>query len=409
MESDIEVPFLKPDITEAEVEAVCETLRSGWITTGPKTKRFEKELARYCGVSQFACLNSATAALECALRLLEIGPGDEVITSAYTYTSSCSVIVHVGATPVLVDVAEDSLEMDYGKLESAITSRTKAVIPVDVAGIMCDYDRVFSIVESCAEKFVPHNELQEAIGRVAVVADAAHSLGATYHGKPSGSVADFTAFSFHAVKNLTTGEGGGLTWRDSDAFDGAQMYRRVQTMSLHGQNKSALAKTQLGSWEYDIEEPAYKWNMTDICASIGLAQLQRYPEMLAHRNAMIRRYTEALNGDRVGVTMHYTDEGSSSGHLAITRIAGIGEDVRNEFIVKMAERGVACNVHYKPLPMMTAYQKLGFSIADYPKAFDFYRNEVTLPLYTTMTPSQQEHVIESYLDVLDELGAQTLV
>ncbi len=409
MESDIEVPFLKPDITEAEVEAVCETLRSGWITTGPKTKRFEKELARYCGVSQFACLNSATAALECALRLLEIGPGDEVITSAYTYTSSCSVIVHVGATPVLVDVAEDSLEMDYGKLESAITSRTKAVIPVDVAGIMCDYDRVFSIVESCAEKFVPHNELQEAIGRVAVVADAAHSLGATYHGKPSGSVADFTAFSFHAVKNLTTGEGGGLTWRDSDAFDGAQMYRRVQTMSLHGQNKSALAKTQLGSWEYDIEEPAYKWNMTDICASIGLAQLQRYPEMLAHRNAMISRYTEALNGDRVGVTMHYTDEGSSSGHLAITRIAGIGEDVRNEFIVKMAERGVACNVHYKPLPMMTAYQKLGFSIADYPKAFDFYRNEVTLPLYTTMTPTQQEHVIESYLDVLDELGAQTLV
>ncbi len=405
MEAKMQVPFLKPDITEAEVEAVCDTLRSGWITTGPKTKRFEKELAQYCGVSEFSCLNSATAALECALRLLDIGPGDEVITSAYTYTSSCSVIVHVGATPVLVDVAEDSLEMDYSKLEQAITSRTKAIIAVDVAGIMCDYDRIFSIVEDCADRFVPHNELQESIGRVAVIADAAHSLGATYHGRPSGSVADFTAFSFHAVKNLTTGEGGGLTWRGTEAFDGAEMYRQVQLMALHGQNKSALAKTQLGSWEYDIEEPAYKWNMTDICASIGLAQLQRYPEMLAHRNAMIRRYIEALSGDKVDVIMHYTDMGSSSGHLAITRIAGFDEQKRNDFIVKMAERGVACNVHYKPLPMMTAYRKLGFAIEDYPKAFDFYQNEVTLPLYTVMTDEQQEYTIESFLAALDELGA----
>ncbi len=404
MGAQIEVPFLKPDITQAEIDAVCDTLRSGWITTGPKTKRFEEELAQYCGTSQFACLNSATAALECALRLLDIGPGDEVITSAYTYTSSCSVIVHVGATPVLVDTAVDSLEMDYSKLESAITSRTKAIIPVDVAGIMCDYDRIFSIVESLSSKFVAHNELQASIGRIAVIADGAHSLGATYHGKPSGSVADFTAFSFHAVKNLTTGEGGGLTWKSTDAFDGAQMYKQVQLMSLHGQSKSALAKTQLGSWEYDILEPAYKWNMTDICAAIGLAQLQRYPEMLAHRNSMIHRYTESIDGDRASVIMHYTDEGSSSGHLAITRITNANEQTRNMFITKMAETGVSCNVHYKPLPMMSAYQKLGFSIMDYPHAFDFYQNEVTLPLYTTLSETQLEYVIQTYLKVLDELG-----
>lgn len=404
MGAQIEVPFLKPDITQAEIDAVCDTLKSGWITTGPKTKRFEEELAQYCGTSQFACLNSATAALECALRLLDIGPGDEVITSAYTYTSSCSVIVHVGATPVLVDTAVDSLEMDYSKLESAITSRTKAIIPVDVAGIMCDYDRIFSIVESLSSKFVAHNELQASIGRIAVIADGAHSLGATYHGKPSGSVADFTAFSFHAVKNLTTGEGGGLTWKSTDAFDGAQMYKHVQLMSLHGQSKSALAKTQLGSWEYDILEPAYKWNMTDICAAIGLAQLQRYPEMLAHRNSMIHRYTESIDGDRASVIMHYTDEGSSSGHLAITRITNANEQTRNMFITKMAEAGVSCNVHYKPLPMMSAYQKLGFSIMDYPHAFDFYQNEVTLPLYTTLSETQLEYVIQTYLKVLDELG-----
>ncbi len=403
MGAQMEVPFLKPDITQAEIDAVCDTLKSGWITTGPKTKRFEEELAQYCGTSQFACLNSATAALECALRLLDIGPGDEVITSAYTYTSSCSVIVHVGATPVLVDTAVDSLEMDYSKLESAITSRTKAIIAVDVAGIMCDYDRIFAVVKSASSKFVAHNDLQKSIGRIAVIADGAHSLGATYHGQPSGSVADFTAFSFHAVKNLTTGEGGGLTWKNTNAFDGAQMYKQVQLMSLHGQSKSALAKTQLGSWEYDILEPAYKWNMTDICASIGLAQLQRYPEMLAHRKSMIHRYIEAIDGDKASVVMHYTDEGSSSGHLAITRITGASEDTRNTFITKMAEAGVSCNVHYKPLPMMSAYQKLGFSILDYPNAFDFYQNEVTLPLYTVMSDEQLEYVIESYLQVLDEL------
>lgn len=400
----MQVPFLRPDITQEEIDAVTETLESGWITTGPKTKQFERELAQFCGTSSFACFNSATAALECALRLLGVGPGDEVITSAYTYTASCSVIVHVGAKPVLVDVAEDSLEMDYSKLEEAITPSTKVVIPVDIGGIMCDYDRIFQIVEDHSDAFTPDNELQEAFGRIVVLADGAHSLGATYHGRPSGSVADFTAFSFHAVKNLTTGEGGGLTWRSTDAFDGAELYRRTQILSLHGQSKSALAKTQSGSWEYDIEEPAYKWNMTDISASLGLAQLHRYPGMLARRREILDRYSDAVDGDDADVVMHYTDEGSSSGHLAITRLVGFNEDQRDDFIASMAEDcKVACNVHYKPLPMMSAYQKLGFSITDYPKAYDFYRNEITLPLYSAMTDEQVDYTIESFHSTLGKV------
>lgn len=400
----MQVPFFRPDITQDEIDAVSETMKSGWITTGPKTKQFEKELAQFCGTSRFACFNSATAALECALRLLGVGPGDEVITSAYTYTASCSVIVHVGATPVLVDVAEDSLEMDYYKLEQAITSKTKVIIPVDIAGIMCDYDRIFQIVEDHSDIFTPGNEIQEAFGRIVVLSDASHSLGATYHGKPSGSVGDFSAFSFHAVKNITTGEGGGLTWRSTDAFDGAEFYNDIQLMSLHGQSKSALAKTQPGTWEYDIEVPGYKWNMTDISASLGLAQLHRYPSMLARRRELLNRYSDALDDYGVYVAMHYTDEGSSSGHLAITRLVGFDENQRDRFIATMADdHGVACNVHYKPLPMMTAYQKLGFSIADYPKAYDYYRNEVTLPLYSAMADEQQEYIIDSFLETLDQI------
>ena len=400
----MQVPFFRPDITQDEIDAVSETMKSGWITTGPKTKQFEKELAQFCGTSRFACFNSATAALECALRLLGVGPGDEVITSAYTYTASCSVIVHVGAMPVLVDVAEDSLEMDYYKLEQAITSKTKVIIPVDIAGIMCDYDRIFQIVEDHSDIFTPRNEIQEAFGRIVVLSDASHSLGATYHGKPSGSVGDFSAFSFHAVKNITTGEGGGLTWRSTDAFDGAEFYNDIQLMSLHGQSKSALAKTQPGTWEYDIEVPGYKWNMTDISASLGLAQLHRYPSMLARRRELLNRYSDALDDYGVYVAMHYTDEGSSSGHLAITRLVGFDENQRDRFIATMADdHGVACNVHYKPLPMMTAYQKLGFSIADYPKAYDYYRNEVTLPLYSAMTDEQQEYIIDSFLETLDQI------
>ena len=400
----MQVPFLRPDITEAEIEAVADTMRSGWITTGPKTKEFEHKLAQLCNTEYFACTNSATGALECALRLLGVGPGDEVITSAYTYTASCSVIVHCGATPVLVDTAKDSLEMDYEALASAITERTKAIIPVDIAGIMCNYDKVFDVVEAQKSKFKPANNLQSAIGRVVVVADAAHSLGATYHNSPSGSVADFSAFSFHAVKNLTTGEGGGLTWRSNLGFDGAELYRQTQLKCLHGQNKSALAKTQLGSWEYDIEEPAYKWNLTDIASAIGLAQLQRYPQMLARRQQILQMYSDGLNNKGVHVYPHYIDNNHSSGHLAITRVDNITEQQRNDIIVKMAEAGVTCNVHYKPLPMMTAYERLGFDIANYPASYDFYRNEITLPLFTLLTDEQVEYVINTYLQAIAEVG-----
>ncbi len=392
-----QIPFFRPDISDAEIEEVAETLRSGWITTGPKTRRLEKELARYCGVKRMVCLNSATAALECALRILGIGPGDEVITSPYTYTASASPIVHVGATPVLVDLAADSLEMDYDRLESAITERTKAVIPVDVGGIMCDYDRIFSTVEAASGRFHPANELQEALGRVAVVADGAHSLGATYHGRPSGSIADFTSFSFHAVKNLTTAEGGAITWRDTDEIPSEDVYRRAQLLSLHGQTESALEKTKLGSWTYDIAELGYKWNMTDVQASLGLAQLQRYPSMLARRKEILERYRSGLETDEnVKVVLHYTDEGSSSGHLAIVRMLDVSEKKRDEVMAAMAARGVACNVHYRPLPMMTAYHKMGMSIMDHPCAYDFYKGEITLPLYTMLSDEDIERIIADF-------------
>ncbi len=392
------IPFLIPDITQEEVDAVAETLMSGWITTGPAVRQFESELAHFMGTGFVACMNSATAALECALRLLGIGPGDEVITTPYTYTATCSVIVHVGAKPVLVDTAEDSLEMDYERLYDAITPNTKAIIPVDVGGIMCDYDSIFAVVEKLRQVFKPSNDIQEAIGRIAVIADAAHSIGATYHGRPSGSVADFSAFSFHAVKNLTTGEGGALTWREVPGIDDAEIFRRVQLFSLHGQSKSALDKTNLGTWEYDIIDTAYKWNMTDISASIGIVQLHRYPGMLARRKAILERYRSALDGDMAKVVLHYTDEGSSSGHLAITRLHGFDASQRNAFIEEMALHEVVCNVHYKPLPLMTAYKKLGMRAEDYPEAISFYENEVTLPLHTRLTDEEVEYIIESFID-----------
>ncbi len=392
------IPFLIPDITQDEVDAVAETLMSGWITTGPAVRQFESELAHFMGTGFVACTNSATAALECALRLLGIGPGDEVITTPYTYTATCSVIIHVGAKPVLVDTAEDSLEMDYERLYDAITPNTKAIIPVDVGGIMCDYDSIFSVVEKLKQVFQPSNDIQEAIGRIAVIADAAHSIGATYHGRPSGSVADFSAFSFHAVKNLTTGEGGALTWREIPGIDDAEIFRRVQLLILHGQSKSALDKTNLGTWEYDIIDTAYKWNMTDISASIGIVQLHRYPGMLARRKAILERYRAALDGDMAKVVLHYTDEGSSSGHLAITRLHGFDADRRNAFIEEMAHHEVVCNVHYKPLPLMTAYKKLGMRAEDYPEAISFYENEVTLPLHTRLTDEEVEYIIESFID-----------
>ncbi len=393
-----QIPFFRPDITDAEINEVADVLRSGWITTGPKTHRFEAELAQYCGVNKLICLSSATTALECALRLLEIGPGDEVITTPYTYTSSASAIVHVGATPVMVDLAEDSLEMNYDKLEAAITKRTRAIIPVDVGGIMCDYDRIFSVVKACADSFKANSNLQEALGRIAIVADGAHSLGATYHGKPSGSVADFTAFSFHAVKNLTTAEGGALTWRKCDEFDSDKIYKRAKLLSLHGQDKSAFEKIEPGSWQYDISEIGYKWNMTDVQAVIGLAQLQRYPSMLARRKEILEIYRKELEGDKVKVVLHYTDEGSSSGHLAIVRMLDVSENKRNEIIQAMAARNVACNVHYKPLPMMSAYQKMGFSIMDYSCAYNFYKGEITLPLYTLLSDDNVEQIVTAFLD-----------
>lgn len=394
------IPFSPPDMTEAEIEEVIEAIKSGWITTGPKTKEFEKRIAEYCGTDKAVCLNSATACLEMTLRELGIGEGDEVITSAYTYTASCSPIVHVGATPILVDVSKDSIEMDYDALENAITDKTKAIIPVDIAGIMCDYDRIFNIVESKKSLFHPNNEKQEAIGRIAVIADGAHSFGAEQNGIMSGNKADFTTFSFHAVKNLTTAEGGAVTWRNIDGIDNDKLYKDYQLLSLHGQSKDALTKTQLGAWEYDIIGPWYKCNMTDIVAGIGLAQLDRYKGMLERRKEIIRRYNTTFKDLNVFVLTHYTNEYQSSGHLYITRVPGINLEQRQEIIVEMAEAGVATNVHYKPLPMMTAYKNLGFDIKDYPNAYKQYENEITLPLHTKLTNEEIEYVVEKYCDIV---------
>lgn len=394
------IKFSPPDISEKDIKAVTEALNSGWITTGPKTKLFEKEIAKYCSADGAAALNSATACLEMTLRILGIGPGDEVITSVYTYTASCSVICHVGATPVLVDTAKDSFEMDYEKLRDAITSRTKAIIPVDLGGVMCDYDRIFEVVNSKKSIFRPNNAIQKSFGRVVVVADGAHSFGASRNGKISGSVADFTSFSFHAVKNLTTAEGGAVTWRAIDGIDSDEIYKNYMLLSLHGQNKDALAKSKAGAWEYDIIYPAYKCNMTDILASLGLSQLSRYDEMLKRRYEITQMYNDGLKSENVQILSHLTKDSRSSCHLYITRLLGKDEEFRNKFIQKMSESGIATNVHYKPLPMLTAYKNIGFDIKNFPNAFNMYKNEVTLPLHTLLTNDEVEYIIKTYKENL---------
>lgn len=394
--------FSPPDISEHEINEVVDALKSGWITTGPKTKELERRIAKYCNVNKAVCLNSQTACAEMALHLLGIGEGDEIIVPAYTYTASASIVCHVGAKLVFVDVQKDSLEMDYDQLEKAITSKTKAIIPVDLAGIPCDYDKIFTIVERKKELFKPNNDIQKAIGRVVICADAAHSFGATWKNKKVGSIADFTSFSFHAVKNLTTAEGGALTWREIPGINDEDIYNQIQLYSLHGQNKDALAKTKLGAWEYDIKGPWYKCNMTDVHAGIGLAQLSRYEEILKRRKEIISKYDNAFRPLGIKTLNHYTEEHQSSGHLYITRVPNITLEQRQEIIVKMAEVGIACNVHYKPLPMMTAYINLGFDIKDYPNAYAQFENEITLPLHTCLKDEEIEYVIENYARIVKE-------
>ena len=396
----MKIPFSPPDITELEIQEVAEALRSGWITTGPRTKELERQVAALCGVNRAVCLNSQTACAEMALRLLGIGPGDEVITTAYTYTATASVICHVGATPVLVDIQKDSLEMDYDRVAALITPKTKAIIPVDLAGIPCDYERILGIIQEKRELFVPVGAIQTAMGRVAVLADTAHAFGASRQGRPVGSIADFSAFSFHAVKNFTTAEGGALTWRTIEGIDDEEIYHQLQLLSLHGQSKDALAKSKLGAWEYDILGPWYKCNMTDVAAAMGLAQMKRYGQMLKRRQELIERYDAALRPLGVQTLSHYTADYRSSGHLYLTRIPGITPQRRNEIIIKMAEMGVSCNVHYKPLPMLTAYRNMGFDIADFPNAYDFFANEITLPLHTNLTDEQVDYVIACLTEVL---------
>lgn len=394
------IPFSPPDITEAEINEVCEALRSGWITTGPRTKEFERRLAEYCGTQKVACLNSATAALELNLRVLGIGEGDEVIVPAYTYTASASAVAHVGAKIVFIDSQPDSFEMNYDLMEEAINEKTKAIIPVDLAGVICDYDRIFAAVENKKHLFSASGDVQRAIGRVAVVADCAHALGAEKYGKKAGAIADFTSFSFHAVKNLTTAEGGAATWRSIDGIDNGELYQKYMLYSLHGQSKDALSKTRAGAWEYDIVGPWYKCNMTDITAAIGIKQLERYPSLIERRKEIIMQYNSMCDSLGISYLNHYTPHSSSSGHLYITRIPGITEEIRNCIITDMAERGIACNVHYKPLPMMTAYKKLGFDIADFPNAYSFYAKEITLPLHTKLSDEDVKTVCETFTEVV---------
>jgi len=421
------VPFSPPDMSEAEIEQVAEALRSGWITTGPKTKEFEREIAEYVGTQKAVCLNSATAAMEMALRLIGVGPEDEVIVPAYTYTATASVTQHVGCKVVMVDSQKDNVEMDYDKLAEAITEKTKVICPVDLGGVMCDFDKIFAVIESKKHLFRPANEIQQKIGRIIVAADDAHAFGAQWHGKMAGSIADFSSFSFHAVKNLTTAEGGALTWhlpfgnepvqvlgfkvqdyfptvprKEGETWD-EMLYRISQLLSLHGQNKDALAKTQLGAWEYDVIGPWYKCNMTDIMAGIGLAQLSRYQGMLERRRHIIGVYDNALKDLPVAVLKHYGEDFAGSGHLYITRLLGRSDEERRAVIVKMAERGIACNVHYKPLPMMTAYKALGFDIKDFPNAYNLFVNEVTLPLHTRLTDEDVDYVISNYVDIVKSL------
>lgn len=396
------VKFSPPDMSELEINEVAAALRSGWITTGPRTKQLEKEIAEWIGTDKCVCLNSQTACAEMALHILGVGKGDEVIVPAYTYTASASVIDHVGAKIVMIDSQKNSLEMDYDAVESAITERTKAIIPVDLGGVPCDYDRIFEIVERKKNLFRPSNEIQKAIGRIAICADTAHAFGAKWHGKMVGGIADFSSFSFHAVKNFTTAEGGALTWRNIDGISNEDIYHQLQLLSLHGQSKDALAKTKLGAWEYDIVGTWYKCNMTDVVAAIGLAQFERYPGMLARRKDIIGRYDSAFKPLGVETLDHYNGEHESSGHLYITRVPGITPEQRNEIIIKMAEQGIACNVHYKPLPMHTAYKKLGFDIKDYPNAYAHFANEITLPLHTCLTDEDVAYVIEKYTEILKE-------
>lgn len=399
----MQIPFSPPDISELEIEQVTEALRSGWITTGPKTKELERQVADFCGTSRAVCLGSQTACAEMTLRLLGVGEGDEVITSAYTYTATASVVCHVGAKLILVDTQKDSLEMDYNQLEAAITEKTKVVVPIDLAGIPCNYEKIYSIVEKKKAMFHPTNKIQEAIGRVIVMADAAHAFGAKMNdGSMVGSIADFSNFSFHAVKNFTTAEGGAVTWKSIEGIDDEELYHQYQLLSLHGQSKDALAKTQLGAWEYDIVGPWYKCNMTDVAAGIGLAQMQRYKGILARRKEIIEKYNAAFKPMGIEVLEHYNDVHQSSGHLYITRVPGITLNQRHEIIVKMAEAGVVCNVHYKPLPMMTAYKKLGFDIADYPNAYDRFINEITLPLHTKLTDEEVTYIIKNYCEIVKE-------
>ena len=396
------IPFSPPDISNLEITEVVDALKSGWITTGPRTKQFEKEIAEWIGTEKCVCLSSQTACAEMALRILGIKEGDEVITTAYTYTASASVVCHVGALLKLIDTQKNSIEMDYDALEAAITDKTKAIIPVDLGGVPCDYNRIFEIAERKKHLFKPDNEIQKAIGRIAICADTAHAFGAKQHGNMVGNIADFSSFSFHAVKNLTTAEGGALTWRTINGISNEDIYHRLQLLSLHGQSKDALAKTKLGAWEYDIVGTWYKCNMTDVAAAIGLKQFERYPAMLKRRKEIIMRYDSAFRPLGVETLDHYTECHSSSGHLYITRIPGITEDSRNEIIIKMAERGIACNVHYKPLPMHTAYKNLGFDIADYPNAYAHFANEITLPLHTCLTDEDVDYVIRQYTEILKE-------
>lgn len=396
------ISFSPPDMSDMEIQEVADTIKSGWITTGPKTKELERQIAKYVGVNRCVCLNSQTACGEMALRVLGIGAGDEVIVPAYTYSASASIVDHVGAKIVFVDVQEGCLQMDYDKMEAAITEKTKAIIPVDLGGVPCDYDKIFAIVEKKKALFQPKNEIQKAIGRVAICADTAHAFGASWHGKMCGSIADFSSFSFHAVKNFTTAEGGALTWKSIPGIDDEDIYHKLQLLSLHGQSKDALAKTKLGAWEYDIVGPWFKCNMTDIMAGIGLAQMKRYPAMLARRKEIIARYDAAFKPLGIEVLDHYNDNHQSSGHLYITRIPGAGLEERQEIIVKMAEAGIATNVHYKPLPMMTAYKNLGFDIKDYPNAYKRFVNEITLPLHTCLTDEEVEYIIENYCKIVKE-------
>ena len=396
----MKIPFSPPDITEQEAQEVTAALLSGWITTGPRTKEFERQIAAFCESKMAVCQSSATACLEAILRILGVGPGDEVITSAYTYTATASPICHVGAKLVFVDTKPDSYEMDYEKLAEAINENTKVVIPVDIGGVPCDYAAINKVVEAKQHLFKPANKIQEAIGHLIVVDDAAHAFGASWNGKMIGSVSDFTSFSFHAVKNFTTAEGGALTWNPIDGIDDNWLYTQFQLNSLHGQSKDALSKSQLGAWEYDIVSPAYKSNMTDLTAAIGLVQMKRYPDMLKRRKELIAHYDKELSGLNLQVRDHYTAEHTSSGHLYQVRLLGRDEQQRNDIIIKMAERGIATNVHFKPLPMMTAYKKLGADISNYPNAYNQYKNEITLPLYTKLTDEQVEYILKNFKEVI---------